>query len=567
VSTIPERVAFIRKIHLFSDLSDDDLKDVAGALSDEQFKDGERIIEQGKTGGTFYILYRGRVKVTRRRRNHEEVLAYLVPQDYFGEEELLRNRPRTASIIAMGDSSVLSLHRNKMGDLLKRAPKLKPTLQVVIEGHRLWRKLRFKWVRPDESVYFLARKHSILLWRSLFAPIAFMFLPALIMLWGGLTGATWAASIAGVVELFLAGWAVWRVVDWGNDYYVVTNQRVIWVEKVVGLFDSRTEAPLNTVLSVGVETDAMGRVLDYGNVIIRTFVGKIPFNYVSHPRHAAHMIEEYWGRSKEVGLSAEKEAMKDSIRKRLNLPIPPKPAPPPVETPKFSRLRRPSAFGIALSHLFSVRLEEGETVTYRKHGFVLWQQVSQPSFFLFVILVLWIARQVTLASNPDLALLKILPGFKFNVDTISMTLPLVGIPFLLWWIYQYMDWSNDIFQVTPDQVIDIDKKPFGAEERRTAPIENILSTNSQRTGFLGNIFNFGTVYITVGGTQLEFQDVLDPMTVQSDIDRRRMARTAAKNAAAAAIERERIAEWIAAYHRNADEFRAQEQQRDNPNPG
>ena len=564
MTTIPERIAFIRRIHLFSDLSEDDLRDVAEALSDELYKDGDSIIEQGTLGETFYIVYRGRVKVSRRRDRREEVLAYLVPQDFFGEEELFSNRPRTASITAMGDAAMLALHRTKMSELLKRAPRLKTMLDVVIETHRLWRKQRFKWVRPDESVYFLARKHSILLWRTLIAPIAAMLLPAAIIFWGVLTNATWAVALASVVVLFIAGWAAWRVVDWGNDFYIVTNQRVVWMEKVVGLFDSRTEAPLSTILSVGVESDSLGRILDYGNVVVRTFVGKILFNYVGHPHQAAHMIEEYWGRTKEVGLSAEKDAMKDAIRKRLNLPLPPRPAPPPVETPKFSRLHRPSALSIALSNLFKIRLEEGETVTYRKHGFVLFQQIWQPTFFLLVLLVLWVGRVVALAGDPSHAVFFLHEG-KLDVDTITMSLPLLGIPFLLWWIYQYLDWTNDIFQVTPDQIIDIDKKPFGTEERRAAPLENILSTEYQRVGFLGNVFNFGTVYITVGGSKLEFQDVLDPATVQSDIDRRRMARQAAKGAAQAAAERERMAEWIATYHRSSEEFR-KEQEKNNPNP-
>ena len=50
---------------------------------------------------------------------------------------------------------------------------------------------------------------------------------------------------------------------------------------------------------------------------VRTFVGKIPFNHVSHPEQAQHMIEEYWNRTKEHARGMEKEAMKNAIRKRL----------------------------------------------------------------------------------------------------------------------------------------------------------------------------------------------------------------------------------------------------------
>jgi hypothetical protein len=564
MSTIPERVAFLKKIHLFSGLPDDDITDVAEALVDQPFKPGDVILDQNTHGDTFFIIFKGTVKVVRQRgKPHEQTLANLVAQDFFGEEELFSRKARTASIIATSDGSLLVLKKSKLDDVLKKAPKLKPNFDVVISTHRLWRKLQFKWVRSDEVVYFLARKHRILMWRSLVLPTLSLFLPAAVALFGLFIGASWPFWVAFLILLAIALWMTWQVLDWGNDYYVVTNQRVVWIEKVVGIFDSRQEAPLSTILSVGVETDAIGRILDYGNVIVRTFVGKIPFNYVSHPHHASRLVEEYWGRTKERGLSAEKEAMKDSIRKRLNLPIPEKPAPPAEET-KFSKIRRPSVFRLFLSNFLKLRLEDGDTVTYRKHGFVLFQQIWIPSIIILVMFLWWLIRIIYLIAHPSEVLFATQNG-RLVIDSLVLALPIVAIPFHLWWIYQYADWTNDIFQVTPDQIIDIDKTPFGSEERRAAALENILSTEYQRIGFLGNIFNFGTVYVSVGGAKLEFQDVFDPATVQSDIDRRRMARAAAKNAAIAAAERERTAEWIAAYHLNAEQFRNEERHRDNPN--
>jgi hypothetical protein len=565
MSTIPERVIFLKKIHLFSGLSDDDIADVAQALVEQPFHPGDVILKQDTHGDTFYIIFRGTVKVVRRHGKQKQTLANLVAQDFFGEEELFGKKARSASIIATSDGSLLVLNKSKLDDVLKKAPTLKPNFDVVISTHRLWRKLQFKWVRSDEVVYFLARKHRIMMWRSLVMPILSLLLPAGMMFWGLFIGASWPYGIAFLILLVIAGWITWQVMDWGNDYYVVTNQRVVWMEKVVGIFDSRQEAPLSTILSVGVETDAIGRILDYGNVIVRTFVGKIPFNYVSHPHHASRLVEEYWGRAKDRGLSAEKEAMKDAIRKRLNLPIPEKPAAPPVEETKFSKLRRPNIFKLFLSKLFSLRLEDGDTITYRKHGFVLLRQIWLPTLILAILFSWWLIRIIYLIAHPADVLVSVLNG-RLVVDSLVMALPVISIPFHVWWIYQYVDWTNDIFKVTPDQIIDIDKTPFGSEERRAAALENILSTEYQRIGLLGNIFNFGTVYISVGGAKLDFQDVFDPATVQSDIDRRRMARAAAKNASIAAAERERMAEWIAAYHLSAEQFHEEEQRRDNPNP-
>jgi hypothetical protein len=128
-------------------------------------------------------------------------------------------------------------------------------------------------------------------------------------------------------------------------------------------------------------------------------------------------------------------------------------------------------------------------------------------------------------------------------------------------IYEIMDWSNDQFQVTPEQIVDLDKKPFGTQTRNAAQLENILGTEYQRIGILGEIFNYGTVYITVGGSKLAFENVIDPASVQSDIDRRREARQAKQAAAKVAAERERMAEWLATYHLNAEQLRKEEEKK------
>jgi uncharacterized membrane protein YdbT with pleckstrin-like domain len=205
------------------------------------------------------------------------------------------------------------------------------------------------------------------------------------------------------------------------------------------------------------------------------------------------------------------------------------------------------------SNTLKLRYEMGDTVIYRKHWMVLLEQTWQPLAFILVLMVFWISHTIGVIADPARNLFWSDAGF--TVDTLFLAIPIVMIPFFIWLGWQAVDWSNDIFQVTNDQIIDIDRKPFGLEERRAAQLENILSTQYKRVGILSNLFNYGTVYITVGGTQLAFEDVMDPATVQSDIDRRRMARSAKTNEAKVATERDRMAEWLAAYHQNADEFR------------
>jgi hypothetical protein len=459
---------------------------------------------------------------------------------------------------------LLRLSKLEFEELLDIYPSLKPNLELSIQSRKLARNLRFKWLRSEEVVYFLARKHPILLLRGLIAPVLALLIPLFLFLWGGVTQSVSAASFGGILALLIVGWGIWNAVDWGNDYYIVTNQRVVWMEKVIGIYDSRTEAPLTTILSVGVESDMIGRILDYGTVIVRTFVGAIPFYYVPHPNQAAYMVEEYWQRTKQVSAIEEKEAFKSALRERLGLVPPAKKEEPPPKQEKatFSKIYRPSALSVIGANLFKMRYEDGGNITYRKHWFVLIRKILAPTGILLALFGLLVSRLVVLATSPDLALVRTLEDGARLVDTTALSLPLLMVPFIGWWIYQYLDWSNDIFRVTSDQILDIDRKPFGTEERRAAPLDNILSTEYKREGFAGYVFNFGTVNITVGGAQLAFEDVLDPAGVQSDIDTRRMARIASKKQDQLKSERERMAEWIASYHQNAEDIRTEQDLKD-----
>ncbi len=55
--------------------------------------------------------------------------------------------------------------------LLKQFPKLKAALDVGSDSRRLARKLHFKWLRPGEVIYFMARKHEVLLAQALSGPL------------------------------------------------------------------------------------------------------------------------------------------------------------------------------------------------------------------------------------------------------------------------------------------------------------------------------------------------------------------------------------------------------------
>lgn len=551
------RTAFLQRIHLFHDLSPEDVAVIAALLKEESFVEDEPIFLQGGEPDRFYLIQQGGVRIKQVLDKEERPIAELFPGDYFGEQAIMAKHRHTATVVATQRSYMFSLTAEQFLMLLKQFPRFKAAVEVASDSRTLARQLHFKWLRPDEVIYFLSRKHQVMLARALSGPLVAVAIPIFLFGYFFLTRAFFAIFGAGLSFLLIAAWTVWNWIDWGNDYYILTNMRVIWVERVVGVYDSRQEAPLSTVLSVGVETDQMGRLLDYGNVIVRTFTGKIPFNNVPRPYEAAHLIEEQWSRTKRSASRTEKEAMRNVLRAKMGLTVETRP-PPEHEKPNLQvtpTFYRRSLIKIIGSNWFNLRLEDSGTITYRKHWFVLWKQVWEPTILLMLLAGGIVARLITLWQTHE-PLIKI--GTTFYMDTIILVLPVLMLPLAGWWIYEYIDWRNDIFQVTPDQIIDIDKKPFGTEERRAAPLENILSTEAERLGVTGYLMNYGTVYITVGGTHLDFRDVLDPAAVQADIDRRREARVARKREAEAVAERERMSDWLVAYFENEPELREQQ---------
>jgi len=553
------RVNLINKIHLFNGMGEKELADIATKFEERAAAPNQVIFKRGEKADGFYIITQGKVNVLRpdEKTRKDRVWIWLVTGDYFGEEALVEKRNRSATLMAVEDTTLLFLSRVHFEALLQKYELLKPNFLVAIKSHKLARAVKFTWLGPKEIIYFVARRHQIRLYQALIVPLLSLLLPLILFILGAMSGATTPVALGWVALIFSLGWLAWNAIDWSNDYYIVTNQRVIWLEKVIGLYDSREEAPLSTILSVGVETDQLGRMLDYGNVIVRTFVGRIEFDYVTHPNQAAGMIREYWERVKAVTTVSQKDLMKNTIREKLGLPVEKKKLDdlPPV-APVSPKAAQQSMWWLAFRQLFNLRTEEVGKVIYHKHWVVFVRDAWRPILLSLGIAALQILRARYLISTPESSFIFHNAEGALRFDTITLLLPMLGLLAIGWLIWEYVDWKNDIFLVTNDEIFDIDRQPFGKEEKRAAQIENILSTSYTRAGFIPYLFNYGTVKITVGGANFDFQDVADPAGVQADINRRRMARIAKKNENAGKDDRERFAVWIAAYHENIDEFKA-----------
>ena len=102
----------IRRVPLFSLLTNDQAQGIADSVVKRRFRRGEIVVEHGKKSNALYILLTGRARVlTADSRGREVILAVLQSGDYVGEMSLIDNEPHSATMRCELQCDVLILGR------------------------------------------------------------------------------------------------------------------------------------------------------------------------------------------------------------------------------------------------------------------------------------------------------------------------------------------------------------------------------------------------------------------------------------------------------------------------
>ncbi|HET6850290.1 MAG TPA: cyclic nucleotide-binding domain-containing protein, partial [Gaiellales bacterium] len=105
----PERAAAVRAVPFFAPLPEPTVERIASLLGSATVDAGSVVVRQGDAGDLFYLVETGELVVDR----DGEQLATLGPGEYFGEIALVRDVPRTATVRAAQDSTLLTLERDE----------------------------------------------------------------------------------------------------------------------------------------------------------------------------------------------------------------------------------------------------------------------------------------------------------------------------------------------------------------------------------------------------------------------------------------------------------------------
>lgn len=99
------------------------------------FPAGREILREGDPGADFYLVDRGVVEVaTRTPAGASVALATLQRGAFFGEVAMLTGAPRTATVTALTDVSVVRFDKRDIDEVLDRNPAARRLLKAMVAG-------------------------------------------------------------------------------------------------------------------------------------------------------------------------------------------------------------------------------------------------------------------------------------------------------------------------------------------------------------------------------------------------------------------------------------------------
>lgn len=486
------------------------------------FENGQLIFQEGTFGGHLYLILEGKVSVIKEKRGLPHVINLKMDGGVFGEETLLPNKKRLTTIKAEANLMVLKIPALYLVKLLDQNPEAAKSLEILTSSY--FNLINGKVVHSlNENVYYFGRPHVFLFLKRLALPL---FLTVCVILVFIVINSNGSYSIASRIALsagsaiVLASILLWQTLEWRRNTLMVTSKRVISNDIRLLRSEAVMDTPLKTVMNIRLIRTFTGKVLNFGDLSVDTYTGENRIQAVPKADRVQRLIEFLLASARAESQAKERESFKEILEGQQS-------------GLSFSQGEKPADLANEKStnseQIFSQRAN-----IYRTHWVVLFKKVLLPTM-LFTLVTLVAAF---------LYLNDLIPAGSTALNSLIFILLSASV---VGWIYQFFDWYYDRFQIINGQIIDIDQKPFGREDRRSASIFNIQSIRFERKGLLGILLNYGTVYVRIGDEEFTFDKVPDPAGVQDRIFRALESSLAGKQKSELNAQQLRLANWLDAY--------------------
>lgn len=549
--TSEQALAALRAVSLFTQFSPAEFALVEQLIRTEQIPRGKLIYEQGQYNTSLYLLRRGKVAVHRAPQgSSEQFEGFLGPGAVLNEFAFATGGHNRETLESDTPVTMWLIRKAEFEAMLTANPALRAKLQLSAEAQDvLVRKSKYAWQQADEVILYEGRKHWWTFVRTL-------WLPAAMIVAAGLFYLTFRdvflaiTPIIPFVSVIPGVWIAWFFIDWQNDYYVVTDKRVVRRERILFLRDDESNVSVSQVQNVSVSrTNLMELLLNMGDIEVEAQgeQSRLRFDDVPAPDFVKEVIFEGRERAKAEAFASKRAKIRLEIRQEIGLAEAQRQAAKNKAAAAQIRGRdlvrtdlqkRVSGLAKGLQTtrktLFPyVRLEQDGNIVYRQHWLELLRNVGMPLASLLGLIVL-------------LAVLVTSQLYLFALPVFIGALIAIG-----WLVWQYEDWRNDVYILASDRIIDIARSPFGLRgtKRKEASYAVVQNVEASTQGFIELVFNVGDVVIRTAGSQgeLTFSRVYDPRAVQQDVQVHVVAYRQKQIEQDAARRRAELTEWIGIY--------------------
>lgn len=548
----------LQEIGLFSQLTDStevlELYRIGAITHEQYYHNGEWLFRQGEVSHRLFYVVEGEVRLT--QIDQEGMIMevdVLRAEDTAGETGLLVGDFHDVTATANGYARTLYLERTEFLDLLEERSRLRRRLQVSdIVSQR--RKIgSFDWLRDDEWVISEVQRHWWRLLRQTGAPIIILALltPATLLL---LTHQPWLALTLGIFMLLLVGIIGWQYMNWRDDFFVLTTQRVVHIERTWPFTTEREETPLDNVQDIyEIRPGLSANLLNYGSLILQT-AGEtvdIDMNYIPRPGDMRDVISKQMERSRARTVLRMRGQIRDLLARRLRITENPEPKKDEQGEVKAQRRFLPIAITQSIWEYFFppawVEDEEGNAILWRRYWLPGFLRYS-AAFFPFLLMTVGGAVFLITVQGDS--------GFQnLLIWTVAwLFLEAVLLAILLWFVE---DWRNDYFQLTPSHIILVRRQPLLLQEsRHEARLDHIQNLGYEIPTILARILNYGHVQFETAGREgkFELKWVRRPEQIQSKISNRQYEYRQHLQQIEATQRQQELLSWFATYdelNRNA----------------
>ena len=146
----------LRSTRLSAELSDAECRVLADLVQMRDLKQGEVLAQEGTVDNHLYVILRGTLGVIKNAgTDHAVTVNTLFPGDFVGELGFMDGAELYASKVALGDTQVLGLEREKLETLLTTHPVIvyRVMRAIIRVVHQIQRRLSMQQAELSNYIY------------------------------------------------------------------------------------------------------------------------------------------------------------------------------------------------------------------------------------------------------------------------------------------------------------------------------------------------------------------------------------------------------------------------------